>query len=246
VQYPTIHAASQVAFANVEGWVGDRIPLLCEFIRQDHEKHGVAGDVAEIGIHHGKLFFMLAHVAKPGERLIAIDLFQDQGRNIDNSGMGDRETFETHVDRHFSYLRPNLHVHACDSMAVLPADVANIFPGRVRVMSVDGGHTIQHVLNDLSLAQDILQQRGIVMLDDFLGPHWPGVTEGFFQFMARQNRRLAPFLYFQNKLFLTTYSDHQSVHAELRAYLDRTIGDEIHGGRWKFSTLCGYNFLAYG
>jgi hypothetical protein len=49
---------------------------------------------------------------------------------------------------------------------------------------------------------------GIVALDDYMSLHWLGVTRGVLPLMASQNRRLKPFLYFQNKLFLTTVSEH--------------------------------------
>jgi hypothetical protein len=67
---------------------------------------------------------------------------------------------------------------------------------------------------------------GILALDDYMSVHWPGVTEGFYRFMQSQNRRLKPFLYFQNKLFLTTVSEHG------RCLRQFSAGIEVVNGRF--------------
>ena len=131
-------------------------------------------------------------------------------------------------------------------MSITSQNQLSIFHGGVHVFSVDGGHTINHVVNDLNIAQDVLVSRGCVMLDDFFGRVWPTVTEGFFKFMEGHNRRLAPYLIFQNKLFLTTFSEHESVLSQLRNYLDERIGDEIHTEHWRYSSLCGFKVLCNG
>ncbi len=93
-------------------------------------------------------------------------------------------------------------------MSITPCSAHKIISRNgIRLFSIDGGHHIEHVINDLSIAQELLCPRGIVLLDDFFGPLWPTVTEGFFEYMKRRNARLAPLLVFQNKLFLTTYSE---------------------------------------
>src|SRR5450432_4230784 len=41
----------------------------------------IAGGLAEIGVHHGKLFFLLALSRQVGEKSLAIDLFEDDEMN---------------------------------------------------------------------------------------------------------------------------------------------------------------------
>src|SRR5439155_4104777 len=103
-----------------------------------------------------------------------------------------------------------------------------------------------HVCNDLTLAQEVLVPGGIIALDDFLGPHWPTVTEGFYRFMATRNRRLSPLLFFQNKLFLTTASEHDLWSERLGAGLVASFGDdEMRAGRWKNIEIAGTKALSY-
>jgi len=241
----TVLAATEVAFGSIQGWVGDRIYQIVDFIKLYHEQHGTRGDIAEIGVHHGKLFVILAAVARPDETCVAVDVFEDQQLNVDSSGNGSRAVFEGHLKTHFPDLLDRIKIVACDSMSITPGTAAAKLSERgVRLFSIDGGHTVAHVVNDLSIAQELLVSSGVVLLDDFLGPMWPSVSEGFFKYMSIANRRLAPFLVFQNKLFLTTFSEHEQVLQGLRGYLDKTVGAEIHD-RWRYSQLCGSQVLCF-
>jgi hypothetical protein len=206
----------------------------------------VKGDIAEIGVHHGRLFFIIAAAAKGEERCIAIDIFERQFLNLDSSGSGSREIFESHMDSLFPELSPRSVLLPCDSMSIPVSSVrATLFPNGVRLFSVDGGHTTAHVQNDLALAQEAANSGAIILLDDFFGPHWPSVTEGFFKYMSRLNRRLAPFLIFQNKLFLTTHSEHRGVIEALAEYIRTEMAGEANQN-WKYTSLCGFQVLSLG
>jgi Methyltransferase domain len=242
----TIRQANEIIFSNIEGWVGDRIWLITEFIQQDHRQHCVSGAIAEIGVHHGKLFYLLSHIASTDDDLVAIDVFGDQTKNVDSSGAGSLDIFIGHAEHYFPYLTDRIQINQCDSLSLTVPTLPSVFKSPVRVFSIDGGHTVQHVISDMTIAQEVLASRGVVMLDDFFGPVWPSVTEGFFKYMNTHNRRLAPFLVFQNKLFLTTFSEHDSILTSLRSFLDRSIGDEIHSERWRYSALCGLKVLCFG
>ena len=241
----TVLSATEVAFGSIQGWVGDRIYQIVDFIKIYHEQHDIRGDIAEIGVHHGKLFVIMAAVSRPDETCVAVDVFEDQQLNVDSSGNGSRAVFEGHLKTHFPELLDRVKIIACDSMSITPGTAAAKLSRRgVRLFSIDGGHTTAHVVNDLSIAQELLVGSGIVMLDDFLGPMWPSVSEGFFKYMSIANRRLAPILVFQNKLFLTTFSEHEQVMLGLRDYLDKTVGAEIHD-RWRYTQLCGFQVLCF-
>ncbi len=241
-----IYEANQLVFENIDGWVGDRIWTICEFLKFDQNAHGIQGGIAEIGVHHGKLFFLIAHIGGESSSLIALDLFDDQDKNVDGSGEGSCLKFESHLQAHFPYLKDRVKSVPADSMSLTSSDISNIFQEKIRVFSVDGGHTVAHVVNDLCIAQETLASRGSVLLDDFFGPVWPSVTEGFFLFMHSYNRRLAPYLIFQNKLFLTTFSEQSLVLQALHSYVEKLVGDEFHSGRWRYSMLCGFKILCFG
>jgi hypothetical protein len=239
--------ANRIAFGHIEGWLGPRVWQSLEFIQRHHDRLKIVADIAEIGVHHGQLFFMMASLSRPEERCIAIDLFDDQEKNLDKSGKGSLAKFEGHLNMHFSHLAARVHVLTADSMSFTPSTArAQISRRGVRLFSVDGGHTVEHVVNDLCIAQELLVPSGVVLLDDFLGPHWPSVTEGCFSYMSTANRRLAPFLIFQNKLFLTTFSEQPQMLVALREYLDATVGPEIHSGKWRYVEIFRHKVLSFG
>ena len=115
----------------------------------------------------------------------------------------------------------------------------------MKFFSIDAGHTIQHVCNDLCLVQEVLVPGGIVALDDYMSVHWPGVTEGLYRFMSYQNRRLKPFLCLHNKIFLTTASEHSAVLQRFGAAIDALCGEEVRAGRWKEVEIVGCKALAF-
>ena len=78
--------------------------------------------------------------------------------------------------------------------------------GPCRIMSIDGGHTEECVLNDLQLAEGVLLDRGVVVLDDFFHQSWPGVAAGASRHMLDQTTGLRPFCITPNKLYLSRLS----------------------------------------
>ena len=241
-----IRAVNRLVFENVEGWVGDQVWHILDFIQRHHWEGNVRGDIAEIGVHHGKLFFLIASLARDNEVCVAMDLFEDQQLNVDGSGRGGRATFEQHIANLFPHLKNRIRIVPIDSLSITAVTARRIVSERgVRIFSVDGGHTTAHVVNDLSIAQELLVSSGVILLDDFFGPVWPTVTEGFFQYMSSANRRLAPLLIYQNKLFLTTVSEQERMMAALWQFIKEERGNEIHT-RWRHATLLGSKVLCFG
>ena len=65
-------------------------------------------------------------------------------------------------------------------------------------------HRAAFTFNDLQLAFCNLLKGGIVVLDDWFHSTWPGVVEGFYQFVEHgPTPDIYPFLICESKLFLT-------------------------------------------
>jgi hypothetical protein len=182
---------------SVEGWVSESATTATLLLAQAQDRAAVAGDIAEIGIHHGKYFILLAQFLNPGETGLAIDLFGRQAANLDGSGHGDLDRFRQNLTTH---LGPD------PAVVVLEADSLSLTTDRLgarafRMVSIDGGHTAAHVLNDLALFEPVLHEHGFVVVDDFYNPAWPGVNEGMFRYWLTGGA-LRPFAYGGNKLYL--------------------------------------------
>ncbi len=191
---------------HVEGWVHPDMPIAIEVCGQVFDEDGIEGIVIEFGVHHGLFLFLIDSLSKGISNAMGIwddptMRFVTPGPGWDEMQSGALAAFKANVNR-FSR---DVWLSERDTFSLSSGDL-----GRKAIFfSIDAGHTPENVINDLHLAQEALAPGGIIALDDYLNPYWEGVTDGFYRFMASHNRRLRPVMFFRNKLFLTTISEHR-------------------------------------
>lgn len=181
---------------SVEGWL-DPFSARAIAVLASAQARGAA--LGEIGVHHGKLFLVFALAAAADERLLAIDVFGKSALNLDRSGDGNEARFRANLKRWAA--REDAIVIRASSLDVTPAMVAAA-SGPLRFLSIDGGHTAECTLNDLRLAEAVLREDGIAVLDDFFNANWPGVATGGAAYFAASPAGLRPFAITPNKVFL--------------------------------------------
>jgi len=182
----------------VTGFLQPEILLVLDVLNAAQRTKQVSGAVAEIGVHHGKLFIGLRLLQPPAGKSVAIDIFGDQDLNIDGSGHGNSEKFENNVKLWSSM--DGVVVHQGDSTRLEPAKLRELACGGVRFFSVDGGHTEEIVFSDMKLAEATLADGGIVIADDVFNEYWPGVASGTLRYLS-DGAKLTPFLIGFNKVF---------------------------------------------
>lgn len=199
--------------AGIEGWLHlDALMLLLGLHRIQRE-HGTAGAVAEIGVHHGRLFLALALLRDAAEQAIAVDVFERQDLNPDRSGRGDRAAFEANLAAWGAAART--HILARDSLTLAAEEIQALAgPPGVRLFSVDGSHTFRHATNDLRLAEACLAPGGAILLDDWFHAQWPEVTEAGLIHLRGGESRVLPVALAGMKLVLVRREEHA-------AWLDR-------------------------
>ena len=160
---------------------------------------GIKGNLAEIGVHHGKLYFILALLRQAGERALAIDLFKDDGLNTGIHAGRDKAFFDN---------RDKLGIDL-DEEEIWTVDTLTLTPealhariGDVRLFSVDGGHAYANVVHDMRLAEAVLADDGVMIIHDFFGIGWPDVSVAAIHMLTEMKDRLQPFLITQYKLFV--------------------------------------------
>lgn len=188
---------------SIEGWLDRPTALISRRIMEYQTTHGIVGNICEIGVHHGRYFIPLGLSLAQAEKAIAIDLFENQEENIDQSGQGDRLIFETHVRRFLKV--EQVHVIRENSLRISPEMITDY--GQVRFFSIDGGHTEAVVENDLCLAEQVLCDGGVVALDDILHPVWTGVVSGLARYKYVRRGNLKAFALLSNKLLLCRSGD---------------------------------------
>lgn len=238
-RYPGLLAYLRTGFSEVQGWCEAETLSLLADLSHIQDDTGVTGGSAEIGVYHGKLLIALHLLRSPGTRTLAIDLFEHQELNLDRSGAGDA-----------SELRRNLEANCPDPDAVVTMarnsldladdDVLAILQqfGRFRWFSVDGGHTVDHVVNDLRLAERLTAPGGIIAVDDYYNQDWPGVHEGVARRYILDNPRVVPFVGGFNKLYLTTLGHYNRYFKAMR---DRM---QTPGHKAKVVRMFGHDVLS--
>lgn len=161
----------------------------------------------EIGVHHGKFYLMLNQLTNITDQSFAIDVFENQHLNIDHSGHGSLEIFMLNLIQFDAHKGKNTKIIKGDSTDSSLRLRERIGYGTLRFISIDGGHTPEHTINDLKISNDLINNEGVVILDDFLNGQWLGVTEGVGRFLS-DKPTLVPFAAGFNKLFLCKLSYH--------------------------------------
>lgn len=143
---------------------------------------GMRGDVIEIGTWFGRSAAILAAHLGEGERLVAIDAFQEQTQDR----YSDRPTvsgFKAAIADVLPDLRlDRVVVIAGDSRSVELAGV-----GPFRFAHVDGGHSFDECLADLLLVADHMLPGGVIAVDDFDHADWPEVKPAVDEFISRRS-----------------------------------------------------------
>jgi hypothetical protein len=189
-------------FEAVQGWTSDKLFDTVDLI----DKSGInrKGGVAEIGVHHGKFYILLNQVVSELDTSYAIDVFGMQHLNIDKSGEGNEFIFRQNLKEYDRHKGENTRILCMDSLSF-----TNQIPDTsLKFVSIDGGHTVEHTINDLKIAERLITNEGVIILDDIMGVYWCGVTEGYIKY-SMTHPTIVPFAMGHNKLYLCKLSHYQ-------------------------------------
>lgn len=184
----------------VQGWLGRVDGQIFYELLLFQNASKIDGGVAEIGVHHGKSFIALCLAMTEGQKAYAIDVFENQQQNLDNSGKGDKDIFIRNLSL-FNIPSTAVVIDPRASDQVTEDDIRNAV-GSIRFFSIDGGHWREVVKNDLLLANSVLAEAGVIALDDFMRPEWPEVSLGLFDWYEDSKTQIVPLAIGFNKLYL--------------------------------------------
>lgn len=189
-------------FEAVQGWTSDKLFDTVQLMADCGINR--KGGIAEIGVHHGKFYILLNQVVESGQESFAIDVFDMQHLNIDNSGLGNKSIFIQNLADYDKFKGENTIILETDSMSL----AYKIPDASLRFISIDGGHTVEHTINDLKIAERLIANEGVIILDDIMGVYWCGVTEGYIKY-SMTYPTIVPFAMGHNKLYLCKLSHHE-------------------------------------
>ncbi len=191
----------------VHGWFHPRMIKVISLTHIFQQIHQIKGSLAEIGVLHGKSFLPLYIFCGQGSTAVAIDLFVTRPQGPKSPVIDNHKIFIRHVQ---IYGRDD-----CKKLRVIKANSLSVDAERIkkesnregfRIFSVDGAHTSEATLRDLQNAHATLVKGGVLMIDDYFQPTWPGVSEAFNRFMSQTGMDLKPFFIGFNKILLTQAS----------------------------------------
>lgn len=144
---------------------------------------GPHGDILEIGTFFGRSASIIATLMRPGERLVVCDAYNTNTTIDKYPNYPSVEQFRENVRLVApDFDQASLVIHNCLSKDLkLPPD------DRFRCAHIDAGHSHEEALFDLRLVADHIVKGGLIIVDDYLHPSWPGVTTAVEAFLKERN-----------------------------------------------------------
>lgn len=175
----------------IEGWFFPLDQLVFYELMAVQDNLNIDGDIAEIGVYHGKSLVLLSLLKSAAQRLLGFDLFDEDHqpiteKNLLNFGL------DTNV-----ILRKGL------TSDISADDLEALMPRALRFLHIDAGHEYHEVLEQLELFSPFVGDQGIIAMDDYQDREFPGIEAAVLDFANRDRpRRFVPFLAGGNKMFV--------------------------------------------
>ena len=184
----------------INGWLAPEAAQFTVYLI----KSGLKGNVVELGVFHGRYLALLYQAtAEQQSRFLGIDAF---------IGSADVEASQRFIKSNILEVCGDcdrLELLCADTMSLKRQDVLALLPEPITFISVDAGHEADNLLNDITLAAELITPGGLIAVDDAFNHTTPGAIEGTCRyFEQRNNGKLAPFAHCYNKLFLTSADHH--------------------------------------
>lgn len=196
----------------VHGWLEQTdVDYILEIVNYQNQS-SIYGSVGEIGVHHGKLFILFNLLTREDEHSFAIDLFDEQKENIDRSGLGDLRTFKSNLDN-YAINNQNIEILSMNSLNLDKNFYREKSSKKFKLFSIDGGHHYKAVINDLKIAEEVMVEGGVVLLDDLLNPLWIEVVSAYSSYKLKGGKLVA-FAITKDKLYLTNSKKHAEGYQE--------------------------------
>lgn len=214
----------------IDGWFVHQFIDVLSAVNEFQIKNNITGDLAEIGVYCGKSFIPLYLLCKENEIALAIDCFEMQKFNYDNSGRGDYSKFIENLKKIAGEDIRKLKVIKGDSMALSHEDyLGESINKKFRIFSIDGCHTVEATLKDLENVSKCISERGVIIVDDYYNSNWPGVAEGVNLFMEKFGDKIVPFFSGYNKLLFTFNGCEKEYKKEIRKKINNIKSCNLYG-----------------
>jgi hypothetical protein len=172
-------------FNSIEGMTNEVSAWTWLSLFKFQSANSIAGPMLEVGTYRGKTAYLMAESLNPQEHLFLIDC----NEYLEHSH------FERFKDRYSLWIGYSELMK--DQMPGYK-DLAR----SVRFFHSDASHTFANVVNDIGIADEILADEGILVIDDFQNFRYPQVQAATSYAIWVQGNDFKPFLVVDNKAYL--------------------------------------------
>ena len=216
---PSRLAAWRERFGALPGWFNEESVLAWDCLLGFQAATGRRGHFLEIGVYHGKSAGLAWLHARPGEEIVLVDPYR----------LGEvRPALE-------AVRAEGVHTYALTSDRLPMAELDRV-RGACRWLHVDGEHTGSACAHDLGVADSLLHDGGVIVVDDFMAANYPQVTAATFAYLHSHPHRLRLFLCGFHKGYLARPRTVRPYLEYLRDRLQDDLGERGFGARitlWK-------------
>lgn len=181
----------QQCLATINGWFSPASHGLFSFYLDFQNKQNINGNLGEIGVWEGKSACIICNYSKENEKIVLIDpLIEKNSENIFRN-----------IDAVCRRIPENIELNNCISDNFLNHDTS-LLRKSFRFFHIDGCHTGTNVYSDLELADVLLHEDSILVVDDFFNPSYPQITEALYKYLFLNPYKFRLFFNGFNKAYL--------------------------------------------
>ncbi len=177
---------------DLEGWFFPHDMLTIDSLDRLHSKTSVIGNICEIGVYRGKSFSFLSHLIKEDEKLFGYDIFDGN----------DYEYTKLALEKYAANVK--FELIKADTSELSHNDIREKLNKKgIRILHHDAGHEYHEVLHSLMSFAPYVLDSGIIVVDDYQDPDFPGVEAAVLDFSEIDRpKRFIPFFSGGNKIYL--------------------------------------------
>lgn len=202
-------------WTEIAGWVNHGAIETTVLVDQWQQKYNIKGNLGEIGVYQAKFFCLLSLLKRENECCYGFDLFEGYMNN-------NIEKPKKNVEKYGNVDNSCLIIQDSKTLELV---------GEYRIFHIDGDHTHEMVKNDIEKVIYNMHEDGIMIIDDFFHPEFPGCTEVAFEYM--QQGKLFPVAFGANKGWFSLRPQNglvDYIHTNIKSALNKPI-NTLHGTR---------------
>lgn len=177
---------------SIDGWFSPASHAFFDIFLNYQKNNNVSGNLGEIGVWKGKSSSVLCKHLVSEEHAFLIDPFLDEKK----------EDVLRHIDRVCNKIPDNVHLLNYYSEKISKSRLLSEYYATFRFFHIDGCHTGENVYCDMGFANRLLDDRGILVVDDYFNYSYPQITEALYSYLIHNPYHFKLFLGAYNKAYL--------------------------------------------